>query len=111
MKCLATQHYEFIRSLPKQCKNKKWLKNVISNAANSEIQALSEICYNLLKGNIPCSLNRKKQLSKHVRDIRFIANKKESLKGKKKLIVKRGSGFILPLIPFALAAITKLFSH
>lgn len=110
MKCLATQHWKFIKALPKICKNKKELNKTISLAKNKEILAFSEICHNLLKGHIPCSPAKKKILTNHVKDIRFIANRKNSLKKKKKLIVKKGSGFILPLIPFALAAITKIFS-
>ena len=108
MKCLALKHIEFLKSLPSSCKNKKKLKKKILTANGKEISAISEICYNLLKGNIPCNPNKIEKLAKYVNDIRFIANRKNSLKKRKNIIVRKGSGLMLSLIPFAISAISNL---
>ena len=111
MNCLALNHIDFVKLLPKTCRNKRKFKKIISKATNNEIQAVSEICHNLLKGGIPCSLKNKQKLKKHVKDIRFISIKNTPIGKKKSLLTKKGSGFFLPLIPIAVAALTKLLTR
>ena len=111
MKCLALDQKEFFESLVRFCKDKKTLKHIVTSANNKEILAISEICHNLLKGNIPCTPNNIKKMRKNYKSIRYLSDRNNSLKNRKKIIVKKGSGLILPLIPFAIAALSKLFNR
>lgn len=71
-------------------------KSIISSSKSDLICCFSEICHNLLKGNIPLSQSEKSKLSKYKSQIRSVAGKKASIKSKKQLIQK--GGFLTTLL-------------
>lgn len=71
--------------------------NSIINSAKSDlICCISEICHNLLKGNVELSNDQSTKLAKYKNQIRSVAGKKASIKSKKKLIQK--GGFLTALL-------------
>ena len=89
MKFLVIRHIDFIKLLSEVRNDKKRFLRLIENASNSEINALSELIYNIIKGNLPCSPYRKKILKNHASDLRMIADKKQNNKNRRKKLFKR----------------------
>lgn len=89
------RNFDFIKIL---CKNKK--KNlrraILENADPDLILCLCECCDNLLKGNVPINSEQKQKLSKHKNHIRNLANRKNTIKEKRNILIQQG-GF-LPLL-------------
>lgn len=70
---------------------------LLESGGDDLIEAIGELCRNLLKGNIPLTQEEKTRLMTHARTIRLIARKKTSSKTKRNLIVSQtGSGFFIP---------------
>ena len=109
-RCLGIKHLDFVKRISKECKNKNILKKLISSASKGEIDAISEIVYNILQGNIPCGTQKLKKLRPLANDIRFIASRRNSLSNRKTRIVKKGGAIFTALIPAAIAAITALIA-
>ena len=55
-KCLAQKHTHFIQLLASYRKNPKQLKNLLKFASVGEINALTEVILNILRGVLPCML-------------------------------------------------------
>ena len=108
MSCLILKHREFIEKLAEIKKNKKEIIQLIQKSTANEINSLSELAFNILNGNLPCTKHRKKSLKKKLHDLRLLGDKKTVNKSKKKVLMK-GGGFLLgALIPIAISAITSL---
>ena len=60
MKFLVIRHIDFIKLISEVKNDKKKFLSLIKNASNSEIDALSELINNIIKGRLPCSPYRKK---------------------------------------------------
>jgi hypothetical protein len=84
---------------------------LLINATNANLKALSELCLNLLQGNLKINMKTKLKLKRHRKPIETLANRKVSLKKKKKIINQKGSGaFLLPLATTALPLVGNLLS-
>ena len=83
---------------------------LIDIADKGEINAICECVDNLLKGNISISNAQKKRLNKYKKYMRFITQKKASMK-KRKLALKQHGGFLLMLIPAALSVLSLLIGR
>ena len=97
----------FLNLLAKKSKSAAKRKLMTEFATRGDINAISECTRNLLKGNIPLN---DKQYNKfyHCRhDIRYLANKRNSLKSKKDIINQRG-GFLSTLLPLAVSAVIEV---
>lgn len=90
--CLK-RNSEFLQSLLSKKGNKR--KRLINKASMDQIDSLSEIALNIIKGKVNISPVHKKKLNRHKEKIRKLA-KKISLKARKRILVQRG-GF-LPLL-------------
>ena len=110
MKCLALDNIEFIKSLKPLCKRKlKLFKSKIANAKKDEINSLSEIFNNVLNGNIKCSSYNKRRLKPHANIIRYIANRKKTIKSRRRNISTKKGGFLLgAILPAAISALGTL---
>jgi 3-dehydroquinate synthetase len=74
------------------------------------IKALSEVAYNILRGNINISGEQKKKLLKYKHILRKLARKQYSCQQKRKIIQRGGGAFLpllLPVIGSLLASIIK----
>ena len=108
-KCLAQKHTHFIQLLASYRKNPKQLKNLLKFASVGEINALTEVVLNILRGVLPC-IKPKKKVSVHANYLRFIANKKNPVSKRKQQIIRKGSGLIAPLLSIAIPTLISLFS-
>lgn len=68
----VVRHIRLLEVL-KDCKP-KLRRSIIENSGSSLIDALAEICYNYLKGNVSCSKAQYKELCKHKSCMREIVN-------------------------------------
>ena len=88
------------------------IKKIIKTADKGLINALSEGALNLLGGNIDLNKREKRRLAKFKNKLRRIANKKESLKSRKK-ILQTGkfasilAGVLAPLLFEGIGALIK----
>ena len=80
---------------------------VIDNATKDLILALCEVIHNVLIGTVKLSPNEIKRLKPYHRLLVQITKKSTPLKTKKKLLVQKG-GFLLTLLPPAIALLTSL---
>ena len=83
MSCLILKHREFIKKLGEIKKNKKEIIQLIKKSMVNEINSLSELAFNILNGNLPCTKHRKK-IEKKLHDLRLLGDKKTVNKSKKK---------------------------
>jgi hypothetical protein len=84
---------------------------ILSTATQQLILSLSEICANLLAGNIKLSPAERAQLRRHKTLLRTIADHKVSLDKKRTALLQRGSGFFAPLLIPALTTIASLIGE
>ena len=94
--------------------NSKSRKAIIQSASPQLIQAICEICFNLLNGNIAINEDSKNKLKKYKTTIRKLASQADSkkvnpLESKKKILGLHG-GFLQILIPSVISAIASVVS-
>ena len=82
-------------------------KHLLKKLPLRSVKGICECSLNVLNGNLPISSQQKKKLRKYKVTLRKIANRKESLPKKKKIIIQEG-GFLNILIPAAISAISTL---
>ena len=104
-KAVACRHLEFLKLLSRFGNNKKQFKLIISRAAKSELDAVSEIILNFLNGHIKCNV---KKYRRHSTSLRNIANRSNTSKARKKNMLRAGHGVILPLISLALPILLNI---
>lgn len=89
-------------------------KSILKNAPEELIICLSEICLNILKGNIPISKSQKSKLFKYrklMRDLVTIkGNKKEIIKKNRSKLVQNG-GFLPLLLGPLLSIISEIIQN
>lgn len=73
-------------------------KAVLKAADKSRIQSVCECAHNLLKGNIAVSDQQKRKLRKHKQALRRLVKKGESLGKKRRFIIQKGGGVLIPLL-------------
>lgn len=59
---------------------------ILKTISKDQLNALTEISYNLLKGHIPLSDTQKKSLKKHARKLKILSKPKGSLKSRKEIL-------------------------
>ena len=109
-KCLAIRNIHFIQLLASYRFKPSNFKKLIAGASKQEINAISEIILNVLKGNLPCG-KEKKKLGKVVSYLRYIGDYKNPSSKRKKYLIKKGNGIIAPLLSIAVPALISLFSR
>ncbi len=80
-------------------------QRLVANATPEQINALSEVAMNVLRGNLPLSSVHKRKLVPHRHRLRQIANRKLSSKKRKALMVRQRGGFLIPALLGGLASI------
>lgn len=107
-KC-TLRNAEFLKEL---CKKNR--RSQIKKPTSDNIQSLTEIARNALKGNINYNISTKKKLNKFKKQIRNLAAKRISVKKKKNILLQRG-GFlpllITPVLSAAGALAGKYLAH
>ena len=82
----------------------KWIKKHLDKEL---ILYLCECTKNLLKGYIPISSKKKQELAKNRKELRLLANKKVSIKKKRKIIQQ--GGFLACLLGPIVSVLSSLF--
>ena len=83
-------------------------KAIIDHASPDLIRAVTEIVYNMLKGVIELTPEQKRRLSRHKEEFRALANKKLSIKKKRKILNQKGTGAgLAALVPIAIALLSR----
>ena len=108
MSFLIVKHKDFIFKLYNLRKDKSKLLEIIKKSKNTEIRAIGELVYNILNGAVFCNHYRKRQLKRHVNSLRFLGDKKISLKKKKSKLLKGGGILLSAIIPLAINTIANL---
>lgn len=103
------QRKDFLTLLAKS-KKPKQRKLLMEWAEKTDINAISECAFNVLRGNVPLTAKQRKKLGKFKRTLRTLCNKKTSDRIKKREIVQHG-GFLPFLIPLALHAATSIIPN
>ena len=105
MKAIERKDYIFL--LARKCKNKKKRKLLIEVADKGDIDAVTEIIANLLKGNVPLSTPDKNIFKRYKRTLRTLSKKTIPAKTKKELLIQKG-GFLGSLLPLAISALSSI---
>ena len=87
-------------------------KKLIEHATKDQVDTLSELALNVLKGTISLESNQFNKLKRHAHKLRSLARKRGSVKRRKQLLVRNQRGGFLPLLaalaPIALSLISKI---
>jgi len=89
--------------------NSRQRVHFLKHSDNSLICAICECALNVLKGNVTLTQDQKSYLARMKKLIRLLAKKSVSLKKKKKHLVQKGGGVLIPLL--VNAAISALVSQ
>ena len=98
----VTQHFGVLEYLKDLSSLEQ--KRFIQNASCELLKVISEICLNLLKGNITIPDSDLQRLRKYKQQIVLLSKRKHSIK-KRKVICNQKGGFLGSLISIALPAI------
>ena len=82
-------------------------KTLIKQATKEELISLFEICFNILEGNLPLESHMYKKLKRQRRTLETLADKKVSLRHKKKVAQQKG-GFLGTVASIALPLLASL---
>ena len=82
-------------------------KAVIKNADSGLIKCISECALNILKGNVPISPHQKSKLTRYKKDLRSLAQRRVSLKSRKRVLQKGGflGAILAPIITGVLGSL------
>ena len=109
-----------LKNLKKHARVFKWLKSAkpdqiktfIKSADNKFIKTVCECSLNVLRGNVPISIKHKQRLKRYKKDLRQLADKKVSLKHKKKLLLnKRGYNIVSGILKAIVPIVGTFFPH
>jgi hypothetical protein len=88
-------------------------KAILESADNGLIYCLCECIVNILHGNVRITANRKRELAKHVKVLREIADRKTKVGRKRNLLIQKGGflpALLAPVIGIASSLIGDLVS-
>jgi hypothetical protein len=105
MSCRLKNYLPELKRLKRASKKERVA--ILKKADDGLISCLSDCAYNTLNSNLPLSGRQYKNLSRHKRILRVLANKRICLKRKRKAVVRQCGGFILPLLAPILGAILQ----
>lgn len=73
-------------------------KEVLKAADKDLIHSVCECAHNLLNGNVKVAAHKKRKLARYKAIIRKLVKKGDSVKTKKKYLVQKGGGILVPLL-------------
>jgi len=99
------RNFLLLKTLKKASPNLR--KHILKKCNDDLIKCLCDICYNICAGNCKLSPNQHRALIRHKNPIRDLANKKKSLKSKRRSMIQRG-GFLPALLIPAISIISSI---
>ena len=110
-KCLALKHIDFIKLLASYREKSKQFKSLIKCASTEELNAISEVVLNILRGILPFETSKKQKFAKYAKYLRFIGNpQKNSATKRKEALISKGRGIVAPLLSVAIPLLMDIFS-
>ena len=103
LECLST-----LKKLAHE-KNPRIKRQLQKNLKNCDYFAISEICLNILKGNIPLKKFRREKLRKYKEKIRQLAKKDLPLYKRKEITNQKGGFLSALLVPAIISLIERIF--
>ena|SRR5277367_5919752 len=92
-------------------KAKKYKKKALKALLDDDsVQAISECCLNVLRGNLKLPKGKKEKLAKYKKEIRFLVHGKNK-KRKKQVLIQSGQGILPWIIPGVLGIISSIFGN
>jgi len=83
-------------------------KKILAEADDELLCCLCECALNTLKNNVALTNTQFKKLGRHKKILRLLANKRISIKSKRKKILKQAGGFLLPLLVPILTSVLSI---
>lgn len=105
MSASIKRHFDTLKVLSKA--PHKLRNAVIDHSKADLVRALCEIVYNTLEGNIKLTEKDRQKLKRYHRYLYQLSRKSLSVKKKKQILKQRG-GFLMTLLPPALAILATL---
>lgn len=99
-------HWAELKALVKA--KPKERRHILKQPGDELTKCLCECALNTLNSNVTLTAAQFKKLSRHKRILRLLADKKVSLKSKKKKILKQAGGFLVPLLVPILTTVLEL---
>ena len=100
-------NFKFIRLLSDSSPLSR--RKLLQKVSNKDLKAISELCLNLIRGNIKLNKRQRAKFERYKKSIGLLANRRISLKKKKQVINQKGSaGFLLPLASIALPLLAEI---
>lgn len=87
----------------------KMRKAMLKNANPELIKTISEICYNVLNGNLKLSEKTRTKLGKYKKAMRVIGCPHKSVSSKQRVIVQHGNGLLPILLNTLLPLVVSAF--
>ena len=87
MSRLLRDNSAFLHLLMSSDTPKSQIKAILQTVSKVQLNCLTEIAYNLLKGNISISPSHKKVLKRHAKHLRALGKPKGTLKSKKAALI------------------------
>ena len=91
------------------CKAAAARKKRLKNADDAVIKSIAECCHNVLKGNVVAANKKIGKLNKYKKQIRRMANRRVSLKSKRRLVAQTG-GFVGPLLAILTPVLSSILT-
>lgn len=91
--------------------NKKQRKALLAHCDKDLVLTISEIAINVLKGIVKLSSSQKARLRRFRKQLRTLADRKVSLKHKKRYMVQTGGSLLLSLLPPVISLLKELVSR
>ena len=105
----AASHADFLSLLAK-AKQKNKRDQLLDFASNDQVLAVIECIYNVLRGAVPLASKEIGNLRKHRKPMRYLCDKKTSVREKRRVLKQKGGflGFLLgPIISSVLSSVVK----
>ena len=104
----SSESQDLLRAL---CHCKPKIRNaILKNCENDLVHIICDCVYNVVKGNVPGLTQEKvNKLARHKRSL-IKLTKKVPIKEKRKILVQKGGGFLLFLLPLVASLIAKAVS-
>jgi hypothetical protein len=107
MSKLLKDNSAFLHLLMTKSTSREQIKTLLNTASTSQLNTLTEIAFNLLKGNIPISLPHKKNLKRYAKQLRLLSRPKNSLRSRKACLTPALVGTLLKAVAPVLNTVPK----